>query len=415
MVFFTVLSLHFAEGQEPDSNDQADAALTAAYKQALALYPHGSQETLRKAERAWINFSNKNEALINSLRKENLISEERDDQCQLAEVNIRAKHLRTFFCNSGVPYNNPQQALQFSELALTSAYKKAMAQLGPTDQELLRNAERAWIIYRDLNATAVADALHQPYDPPAWTTASRAWLALNRAVQILGELPIGSLSPNQPVAAVTTLAAPATSSPAAEATPTPFDDTKAVTDWQKDAKSAIAELLAKKAGPIFGPVTDLKNIPSIPEDSASKIHDLWHEMILTLRREASHDQKKSPTIILSSEGVTINLLENWINFERLFKAGNFVDASNVLTSQFDHKPAVIPPEYALIWDSLTAWKVVIDKTATPFKEHLTKAKASADLGKSSTAIQEFNAAYSLFPDPSIPEKIKKIREQSLGL
>jgi len=395
MVLFAILPLHFAESQQPGPSDQAGANLTAAYKEALADYPHESQETLRKAERAWIDFSNKNEAFIDALQKEGLISDEKDDQFQAAEVNSRALQLRAFFCITGAPYDNPQQMLQLQEAQLTSIYQEFMTQLSGADQELLREAERTWIVYRDLNTNAEASAIHHSNDPQTWITSSRAWVTGARQSELAFILRSKTSSQTTP--------------------PADFDDTTEVAEWQKDAKSAIAELMAKRAGPISGPVTDLKDLPSIPEDSASKIHDLWHEMILTLRREAHHDQKKSPVIILSDEGLTIDLLENWSNFEGLFKAGRIAEASDVLTYQFAHKPKVIPPEYASIWDNLTAWKTVIDKAATPFKDHLNKAKASADLGKISDALREYQAAYSIFPDPQIPEEIKKIREQSLGL
>jgi uncharacterized protein YecT (DUF1311 family) len=127
------------------------AALTHAARAAVYCLAHASQEPLRKAERAWIDFSNKNEALFDSLLRENLLSDPQHDAGELMEVDTRTVHLRVFFHNSGVPYNNPQEVLQAQEQRLTNAYEKCMAQLSGTDRELHRDAERAWVVYRDLN------------------------------------------------------------------------------------------------------------------------------------------------------------------------------------------------------------------------------------------------------------------------
>ena len=46
--------------------------------------------------------------------------------------------------------------------------------------------------------------------------------------------------------------------------------------------------------------------------------------------------------------------------------------------------------------------------------HITKAAALADAGKTGNAIEEYQEAFELFPDPAIADRIKALREQSLG-
>jgi len=394
-----VLPLYFSEAQQPDPFDQADASLNTEYQRALARYPYSSQETLRKAERAWIDFSNKNEALLNSLRQESLISEDEDDRRQLLEVKNRTMHLMMFFLKSGIPRYDSNEMLRVQEDRLTASYQKCMAGLGAGDQILLRDAERAWILYRDLDA----DALSVDFQQPAWTTASRAWLALCRADELGSLLSSQVSSPSPPVAS--------------ETPPAAFDDTVQIAAWQKDAKDVVADLLAKKADPFFGPVTDFKNVPSVPGDSTTKINDAYETLATLRQNEASHGQHVVSIGLdpASNDAAVITLLRSWIIFESLLKSGNLDRAYSVLTPAFFYKPKVVPPEYASIWNKLSAWKVVIDQTVLPFRDHLTKASNFADLGKSSAAIHEYEAAYSIFQDPQIPEKIKKIREQSLGL
>jgi Tfp pilus assembly protein PilF len=50
-----------------------------------------------------------------------------------------------------------------------------------------------------------------------------------------------------------------------------------------------------------------------------------------------------------------------------------------------------------------------------YSDHLAKANSFADLGKTSSAIKEYQAAYDIIEDSAIPERIKRLREQSLGL
>ena len=47
--------------------------------------------------------------------------------------------------------------------------------------------------------------------------------------------------------------------------------------------------------------------------------------------------------------------------------------------------------------------------------HISKAVSLSDAGKTGNAIEEYQKAFDLFPDPDIPERIKTLQEQGLGL
>src|ERR1700730_5249574 len=81
LLISSLFILAFALGQNAvsESFTEADAELNGVYKQALLSLPIGSQEPLRRAERAWIDFSNRNVAVLHALRRSDLISEEAID------------------------------------------------------------------------------------------------------------------------------------------------------------------------------------------------------------------------------------------------------------------------------------------------------------------------------------------------
>jgi uncharacterized protein YecT (DUF1311 family) len=405
MVFLAVVPIQCLLAQESDPFEQADAALTASYKQALARYPQrDNEEPLRKAERAWIEFSNKNEAVFDALKKENLMSEDAHDAAELAEVNARTHSLQILFYNNGIPLLDPQASLARQEARLTDAYLTCLRQLSGEDHELLRKAERAWIAYRDLNTDAVALALHQPNDPLSWTASAKAWLASDRADEL------SSLT------AATKQAAP--SLPAATVTQSgSFDDRADVASWQTDTKTLLNDLMEKKDAPFFRAVTGLKNPPPLPGDAEPKIISAWNTMVTLRNKEITEAHSITSEALYSSsdEAAAISVLQAWIAFEALLKAGNLHGADFTLSNRLQQKPNPVPQQYAAIWEKLAEWNTLADQTEAQIQDHVRKAKVSADLGKSADAISELQAAYSLFNDPGIAAEIKKIRDASLGL
>ena len=131
------------------ASKQADAELTAAYKLCLAKFPPYLKEQLRIAERAWIVFSDKDEAAAAFAGKRRGLSDDDLGRESLNEVNARTQELRSFFLlpNEDLPWC--QQEWQQADAQLTEVYQTLTRSFAPDEQEKLREAERAWIDYRD--------------------------------------------------------------------------------------------------------------------------------------------------------------------------------------------------------------------------------------------------------------------------
>ena len=74
-----------------------------------------------------------------------------------------------------------------------------------------------------------------------------------------------------------------------------------------------------------------------------------------------------------------------------------------------------PAEYAPIWKAVDDWRKVYKKVGPDFLDHYRKARSLAKDGKTGAATREYQAAYKIIQNPDIPEQIKKLHEQSLGL
>ena len=125
------------------ASKQADAELTAAYKLCLARFPPYLKEQLRIAERAWIVFSDKDEAAAAFAGKRRGLSDDDLGRESLNEVNARTQELRSFFLlpNKDLPWC--QQEWQQADAQLTEVYQTLTRSFAPDEQEKVREAERA--------------------------------------------------------------------------------------------------------------------------------------------------------------------------------------------------------------------------------------------------------------------------------
>jgi uncharacterized protein YecT (DUF1311 family) len=134
---------------------RADADLNAVYKDVMAELPVGRREQLRLAERAWIVFSDKNNAALRLAAQKLGLSLGRVRIVRLAEIQARSAQLRQM--RAGPPTLSNEQLLakaQASDAALNQVYASARQTLDAQDKELLRDAQRAWIAFRDEHAKA---------------------------------------------------------------------------------------------------------------------------------------------------------------------------------------------------------------------------------------------------------------------
>ena len=379
-----------------DRFSQADAVLTSAYKQALARFSPQNQEILRRAERAWIAFSNKQETVLNALQRDNLLGQEAVDLATIQEVHARSNHLNLFFAHN-FPVQNQSAAFAEEDRQLGRVYAQCMSKLRSSHQKLLREAERSWIEYRDADSNSVYSA----YPSSLAHSAAAAHLTSVRVSQLTALT--GSLG--QP-ASLPVIPSP----PPKPASPNP-DDAKAVSQTLADAKTLILALLSKKDDPFFKPAGSVKNLPELPAEISGAVGPL------TERFDRLSESEGAQNLLEAGVGEyrTVALLSAWSSFTRQLKTGDASEAPSALNSALERKPKTLNPDYAVLWQTVENWKPLYTKAAAEFQEHVKKARSLAELGKNSDAIREYEAAFALIENSSIPAEIKKLREQSLGL
>ena len=348
----------------------------------------------------WIYFSEKEKALMTGLQNENLISEEFARAHSIAVVNARANHLQVFYVNNTIDVP-PQFTPQNRDQELNNTYAKCFLQMNTNTQGLLQSAERAWITYRDADIAAAASTSANP----KWTDAAIVCLTLARTdelisiVQSLRQDPI-TTTPAQVLPPPVTILG----------SPNP-DDVKAVSEFQDEEKAVLNALLAKKDDSFFKNADVIKNVPELPVEISNQISEL-DSKYLNLSKRPYSAQLLKPA---ANEGAVVELLSSWSEFTQRLKAGNVVDADLAIQRAVSLKPKDIAPDYLPLWQTIGSWHDLFVTDEAQYYDHMDKGNSFAELGKTSAAIKEYKAAYDIFASPTAAAKIKKLREQSLGL
>ena len=375
-----------------DASTITGEELTEVYQQALARFAPANKEVLRRAERAWIEFSNKHEAVVAALRRENLLTQEAAIDAEMGEVFERTNHLRTFFVTGNPMPNTEKSAWKNEDQSLQKVYDECIRRLNGNAQRLLREAERAWIIYRDADAASVGFA----YKSEAVLNTAALRLTKIRSAQLTA-----LLNPNN--------ARPATPEPTAHVDSPNPEDSKTVAAFRDEVKDALKGFLAKKDEPFFKEADTLKNVPDLPPDVADQLSKLGLKYAALSRKSS---KVLEPAL---NEYAAARLLAGWSAFLRQLKTGSVDDAAAPIRDALNAKPKDVSPDYLTLWRIASNWQDVYGKDAPKFRAHVTKARDLAGRGKTSDAIKEYEAAYDIIENSSIPEQIKKLRQQSLGL
>ncbi len=148
------LSLYGLDAAFQQQLQQSGKDLTAAYQGCLAKFPPNAQEQLRIAQRAWIVFDNKQEAASAAVGQRKGLTEEDLDRIALPETTTRTEMLRNYFNLPNLDLATLRQQAARADQELTVAYKQCLPGLAPDEEKKFREAERAWIEYRDKDAHA---------------------------------------------------------------------------------------------------------------------------------------------------------------------------------------------------------------------------------------------------------------------
>ena len=397
-----------AQDTSSDPFKRADSELTAAYQQSLKRFSHKDQEVLRRAERAWIVYSDKEEAVLDALQKENLLTEDAVDKATINEVNIRSGYLNEFYVLGKPILNATKSVVEIQEQILQKEYDVCIGRLQESDVLLLREAERAWIAYRDAEQASVrfAYGTEGALNLAGLRLAGCHLVQLHSLVTSVGVRPV-PMTPAPQIASRglhLIFGRPQTGSPTPE-------DIKSAADVREEAKGVVNGFLAKKDDPFFKVGSAIKKAPSLPEDVADRISKLELKLAELSRRPNCADLFKSEP----NESAAVTMLATWAQFIGELKTSEAERAGATLHFALSLKPKEVTPEYLPLWEAIQSWEEVYKKDLSKFQSHLTEANYLASSGKTSEAIKEYQAAYEILEIPSIPERINKVRQQSLGL
>ncbi len=243
----------------------------------------------------------------------------------------------------------------------------------------------------------------------AWISNDGAWYNPN-CTFVVGVYKVGAGN-----VSVTQSAGSTQISPTAAPTPTPTPLDPAVrAKLVADFNAEVTQLLAKAAAEPW-----LKNHPS----SLDKVAALPPALAAAVRkadddesdfRRKVGDDMKSLTYLRDAAAV-VDSLKAYAEAADQLHSGNAVRAGETLDSFHQEYPAAPGSESKALWESVMAVRSMLDRLHAESKPHIEKASSLADAGKTGSAVQEYQRALHIFPDPAIAEQIKKLREESLGL
>jgi uncharacterized protein YecT (DUF1311 family) len=128
---------------------EADQYLNTSYKAAMQQLPAATREKLRNAQRAWLAFVEKNSAALRLAARGLGISSAR---CQ--ELEVKEVENRTVDFDYSKESNAPEETkghYQRVDADLNAVYARCLPTLSSEAQAALREAQRAWVTYRDAN------------------------------------------------------------------------------------------------------------------------------------------------------------------------------------------------------------------------------------------------------------------------
>ncbi len=128
---------------------EADQDLNASYKAAMQGLAPAGREKLKIAQRAWLAFVEKNSAAIRIAARGLGVSSERCQEFEVKEVENRAADF-SYSTDSNAP-EEIKGHYQRVDADLNGVYGRCLATLSSEAQAALREAQRAWVAYRDAN------------------------------------------------------------------------------------------------------------------------------------------------------------------------------------------------------------------------------------------------------------------------
>jgi uncharacterized protein YecT (DUF1311 family) len=128
---------------------QADQELNTSYRQAMNQLPPASREKLRNAQRAWLAFVEKNSAALRLAARSLGLSTQICEQTEVSEVENRSRDF--IYSQESSEPEAVQGRFEEVDAYLNRIYERCLSSLAPDAKAGLREAQRAWLVYRTAN------------------------------------------------------------------------------------------------------------------------------------------------------------------------------------------------------------------------------------------------------------------------
>jgi uncharacterized protein YecT (DUF1311 family) len=134
----------------------ADLELNADYKALLRGLSKSGGERLRVAERAWLTFITKNEQAVAEMVRARPDARTVVLESRLAEFRQRCEELRAMLGEQPASLATPSLTSAQADAELNKVYQECVRTLAGGAEQRLREAQRAWVDFRDRQAAANA-------------------------------------------------------------------------------------------------------------------------------------------------------------------------------------------------------------------------------------------------------------------
>lgn len=149
-LLFLTASQCLLPAQSRTTPREADQELNASYQEAIRTLAPAARDKLRKAQRAWLTFVEKNSAAMRTAAQPLEIPPSRCQEVEVKEVLNRSRDFG--YLNESNADAQLKAHFQRVDADLNTVYERCLTLLPPAGKAALRDAQRAWIEYRDANA-----------------------------------------------------------------------------------------------------------------------------------------------------------------------------------------------------------------------------------------------------------------------
>lgn len=153
IIALTQTSLIAQQHRSPISqSQQADAQLNRTYQQLMKTLSPIAKEQLRKAERAWLEFVARNKAAFQAAAPRLGLSASQCDGFEVDELFSRGNELSAISQPNQSANEQAAAHLPRTDEELNIVYKRCLGAVTGSDVQKLRDAQKAWIVFRDANS-----------------------------------------------------------------------------------------------------------------------------------------------------------------------------------------------------------------------------------------------------------------------